>query len=338
MANNDMRLAAQQMVAPGKGILAADESTGTMNKRLQAENLDTTEEVRRQYRELIVSTPKLGDWISGVILYDETLRQSTQDGKPLYQVALDNGLTPGIKVDKGAKALAGSDDEKVTEGLDGLRERLDEYAGLGMKFTKWRAVLDIGERHPSRQAISANAHALARYAALSQEAGLVPMVEPEVLMDGDHALEAAERATTSTLRQVFDQLAEQGVELEEMILKPNMVVAGKNNPNQPSGDEIADATVRSLSRTVPPAMPGIAFLSGGQSDETATINLNAINQRGPLPWQATFSFGRGLLAPALHEWAGKAENVQQAQDVLARRAQFNAAARDGRYDPSLEKA
>ncbi|MHA6800094.1 class I fructose-bisphosphate aldolase [Bounagaea algeriensis] len=337
MPREDMRLAAQQMVAPGKGILAADESTGTMNKRLQGEGLDTTEEVRRQYRELIVSTPKLGDWISSVILFDETVRQTSQDGTPLYQLAIDNGVTPGIKVDKGAKPLAGSAEEKVTEGLDGLRERLEEYAQLGMKFTKWRAVLDIGEQRPSPRAMHANAHALARYAALSQEAGLVPMVEPEVLMDGDHSLEAAEEATTSTLRRVFDELAGQGVEFESMILKPNMVVAGKGNPVQPSEGEIADATVRALQRTVPPAVPGIAFLSGGQSDETATVNLNAINQRAPLPWQATFSFGRGLLAPALHEWAGKSENVQRAQETLAHRAQLNAAARDGRYEPGQER-
>lgn len=337
MPNDDMRLAAQQMVAPGKGILAADESTGTMDKRLQGEGLDTTEEVRRQYRELIVSTPKLGNWISCVILYDETIRQNSGNGTPLRELTVQNGVTPGIKVDKGAKPLAGSDGEKVTEGLDGLRERLEEYAELGMKFTKWRAVLDIGEQRPSFQAIRANAHALARYAALSQEAGLIPMVEPEVLMDGSHSLGAAEEATTRTLREVFDELASQNVEFEKMILKPNMVVAGKDHPSQPGSDEVADATVRALLRTVPPAVPGIAFLSGGQSDETATENLNAINQRGPLPWQATFSFGRGLLAPALHDWAGKSDNVEQAQGTLARRAQLNAAARDGSYEPALEQ-
>jgi fructose-bisphosphate aldolase class I len=337
MPSDDLRLTAQQMVAPGKGILAADESTGTMNKRLTAENLDTTEEVRRQYRQLITSTPNLGTWISCVILYDETVRQVSDDGTPLRQLAVDNGVMPGIKVDKGAKPLAGSDDEKITEGLDGLRERLDEYRELGMKFTKWRAVLDIGGGHPSFQAIRANAQALARYAALSQEAGLVPMVEPEVLMDGDHTLEQAEDATTRALREVFSELAIQNVRFEEMVLKPNMVVAGKENPNQPSTEEVADATVRALSRTVPPAVPGIAFLSGGQSDETATVNLNAINQRGTMPWQLTFSYGRGLLAPTLHDWAGKPENVQKAQETLIHRSKLNAAARDGKYDPSLEQ-
>lgn len=334
---SDLRSTAQQMVAPGKGILAADESTGTMNKRLSAENLDTTEEVRRQYRQLIAATPQLGTWISCAILYDETVRQVSDDGTPLRKLAEDNGVMPGIKVDKGAKPLAASDDEKVTEGLDGLRERLDEYRELGMKFTKWRAVLDIGGGHPTFQAIRANAQALARFAALSQEAGLVPMVEPEVLMDGDHTLEQAEDATTRTLREVFNELATQNVAFEEMILKPNMVVAGKDNPNQPSSEQVADATVRALSRTVPPAVPGIAFLSGGQSDETATVNLNAINQRGSLPWQLTFSFGRGLLAPTLHDWAGKAENVQKAQETLIHRSKLNAAARDGKYDPSLEQ-
>lgn len=338
MPSDDMRLTAQQMVASGKGILAADESTGTMNKRLEGEGLDTTEEVRRQYRELIVSTPKLGDWISGVILFDETIRQISRDATLLHQLATDNGVMPGIKVDKGAKPLAGSEGEKVTEGLDGLRDRLAEYTELGMKFTKWRAVLDISAQHPSSQTVRANAHALARYAALSQEAGLVPMVEPEVLMDGDHSLRAAEEATTHTLRRVFDELAGQNVEPEKMILKPNMVVAGTNHPNRPDKNEVADATVRALLRTVPPAVPGIAFLSGGQSDETATVNLNAINQCAPLPWQATFSFGRGLLAPTLHEWAGKSENVERAQDTLARRAQLNAAARDGRYEPASEQS
>lgn len=337
MSSNDLRRIAEQMVAPGQGILAADESTGTMDKRLRAESLDSTEEVRRQYRELIVSTPKLGKWISGVILFDETIRQSSSGGHSLRQVAVDNGVIPGIKVDKGAKPLAGSVGEKVTEGLDGLRDRLSEYADLGMKFTKWRAVLDIGSARPSVHAIRANAHALSRYAALSQEAGLVPIVEPEVLMDGDHSLRAAEEATTRTLRGVFDELAQQNVELEAMVLKPNMVVAGKDHADQPSADEVADATVRTLLRTVPPAVPGIAFLSGGQSDEMATVNLNAINQRGPLPWQVTFSFGRGLLAPTLHEWAGKSENVGRAQDILAHRAGLNAAARDGRYEAALEQ-
>ncbi|PRW64010.1 class I fructose-bisphosphate aldolase [Actinopolyspora mortivallis] len=336
MFSDDMRLIAREMVAPGKGILAADESTGTMEKRLHAVGLDSTEEVRRQYRELIVSTPGLGESISGVILFDETVRQESSAGVPLRKVAEENGILPGIKVDKGAKPLAGSDGEKITEGLDGLRDRLTEYAGMGMKFTKWRAVLDIGNGHPSDYAIHVNAHALARYAALSQEAGLVPMVEPEVLMDGDHSLEDAETATTRTLREVFEQLAKQGVELESMVLKPNMVVAGKECPRQPETEQVAEATVRTLRRTVPSAVPGIAFLSGGQGDEEATVNLNAINQLGPLPWQVTFSFGRGLLAPTLQEWVGRAENVDSAQRVLAHRARLNGAARQGRYDAELE--
>lgn len=338
MSSDDLRLIAQQMVAPGKGILAADESTGTMDKRLHAEGLESTEEVRRQYRELIVSTPELGKSISGVILYDETVRQQSAQGTPLHRVAADNGVIPGIKVDKGAKPLAGSGGEKVTEGLDGLRDRLAEYVELGMKFTKWRAVLDIGDGRPSDRCVHVNAHALGRYAALAQEAGLVPIVEPEVLMDGDHSLQAAEEATTRTLRAVFAELALQGVELEGIVLKPNMVVAGKDHPNQPSSQEVAEATVRTLKRTVPSAVPGIAFLSGGQSDETATVNLNAINQLGPLPWQVTFSFGRGLLAPALHEWAGRSENVPSAQEKLAHRGRLNAAAREGRYDAELEYA
>ncbi|WP_019854153.1 class I fructose-bisphosphate aldolase [Actinopolyspora mortivallis] len=336
MFSDDMRLIAREMVAPGKGILAADESTGTMEKRLHAVGLDSTEETRRQYRELIVSTPGLGEAISGVILFDETVRQESSGGVPLRKVAEENGILPGIKVDKGAKPLAGSDGEKITEGLDGLRDRLTEYAGMGMKFTKWRAVLDIGNGHPSDYAIHVNAHALARYAALSQEAGLVPMVEPEVLMDGDHSLEDAETATTRTLREVFEQLAKQGVELESMVLKPNMVVAGKECPRQPETEQVAEATVRTLRRTVPSAVPGIAFLSGGQGDEEATVNLNAINQLGPLPWQVTFSFGRGLLAPTLQEWVGRAENVDSAQRVLAHRARLNGAARQGRYDAELE--
>nr|WP_207630780.1 MULTISPECIES: class I fructose-bisphosphate aldolase [unclassified Actinopolyspora] len=333
-----MRLIAREMVAPGKGILAADESTGTMEKRLHAVGLDSTEEVRRQYRELIVSTPELGKSISSVILFDETVRQDSSSGVPLRKVAEDNGVLPGIKVDKGAKPLAGSDGEKITEGLDGLRDRLSEYVELGMNFTKWRAVLDIAADRPSDYAIHANAHALGRYAALSQEAGLVPMVEPEVLMDGDHSLEAAEEATVRTLREVFDELAKQRVELESMVLKPNMVVAGKDHPQQPSSADVAEATVRALKRTVPPAVPGIAFLSGGQSDEEATVNLNAINQLGPLPWQVTFSFGRGLLAPALQEWVGRSEKFDGAQRVLAHRAKLNGAAREGKYESVLEHA
>ncbi|ASU78762.1 fructose-bisphosphate aldolase class I [Actinopolyspora erythraea] len=338
MFSDDMRLIAQQMVAPGKGILAADESTGTMEKRLHAVGLDSTAEVRRQYRELIVSTPDLGSSVSGVILFDETVRQDSSSGVPLRKIAEQNGVLPGIKVDKGAKPLAGTDGEKITEGLDGLRDRLAEYAQLGMKFTKWRAVLDIGAGRPSDYAIHANAHALARYAALSQEAGLVPMVEPEVLMDGDHSLAAAEEATTRALRRVFAELAAQHVELESMVLKPNMVVAGKDHGTQPSPTEVAEATVRTLKRTVPAAVPGIAFLSGGQGDEEATVNLNAINQLGPLPWQVTFSFGRGLLAPALQEWVGRDEKFDSAQQVLAHRAKLNGAACEGRYEAQLEHA
>jgi fructose-bisphosphate aldolase class I len=337
MSYREMLTTAEQLVAPGKGILAADESTGTMSKRLRAEGLESTEEVRRQYRELIVSTPKLSNWISGVILFDETIRQSGSGGTALNEVAAHNGIIPGIKVDQGAKPLAGSPGEKVTEGLDGLRDRFAEYVDRGMKFAKWRAVFNVGSGQPSDYAIHVNAHALARYAALAQEAGLVPIVEPEVLMDGDHSLRDAEEATTRTLRQVIAELAKQGVELECTLLKPNMVVAGQDNPDQPSADEVADATVRTLRRTVPAAVAGIAFLSGGQTDERSTENLNAINQRDALPWQVTFSYGRGILSPALHEWAGKEENVGRAQEKLAHRALVNAAARDGRYEPALDE-
>ncbi|MQA08577.1 MAG: fructose-bisphosphate aldolase class I [Pseudonocardiaceae bacterium] len=336
MSIDELVTTAAALVAPGQGILAADESTGTMEKRLVAEGLESTEETRRRYRELIVSTPGLGEWISAVILFDETIRQSSKDGTPLQKVAASNNVIPGIKVDKGAKQLAAAPGEKVTEGLDGLRERLEEYVQLGAKFTKWRAVLNIGDHLPTPAGVHTNAHALGRYAALSQEAGLVPMVEPEVLMDGSHTLQRAEEVTTDVLAQVFTELRKQNVVLEGIVLKPNMVVAGAECPQQPSVDEVAEATVRALRRTVPSAVPGIAFLSGGQSDEQATVHLDAINRRGPLPWQATFSFGRALLAPTLHTWAGKDENVDAAQRVLAHRAKLNAAARQGEYDPSLE--
>ncbi|TCP56173.1 fructose-bisphosphate aldolase [Tamaricihabitans halophyticus] len=336
MSTTELAATAAAMVAPGTGILAADESTGTMEKRLVAQGLPATEEMRRQYRSLIVSTPRLGEWISGVILYDETIRQVNDEGTPLRTIAAAAGMLPGIKVDKGAKPLAGSPEEKITEGLDGLRERLAEYVSLGAKFAKWRAVLTIGEQIPSATAVHTNAHALARYAALAQEAGVVPIVEPEVLMDGAHSLERAEEVTTEVLAAVFAELRAQRVALEGIVLKPNMVVAGTDCPAQPSVAEAAEATVRTLRRTVPAAVPGIAFLSGGQSDATATAHLDAINRLGPLPWRATFSFGRALLAPALRAWAGAQENVPAAQQALAHRAELNGAASSGAYDATRE--
>ncbi len=338
MADVDLHAVAQAMVAEGKGILAADESTATMGKRLREVGLESTEETRRSYRELIVSTPNVGEWISGVILYDETLRQNATDGRPLGQVARDNGVIPGIKVDKGAKPLAGSSGETITEGLDGLRERLQEYVERGAQFAKWRAVYRLDEHRPTPVAVHTNAHALARYAALCQEAGLVPIVEPEVLMDGDHDLRRCEEATTTVLLAVFDELAKQRVALEGMVLKPNMVVSGKECPTQASASEVADATVRTLSRTVPAAVPGIAFLSGGQSDADATNHLNEINLRRPLPWRVTFSYGRALLSEALQTWAGAEGRVAEAQKTLATRARLNGAASRGEYNSEEEAA
>ncbi|HSM75581.1 MAG TPA: class I fructose-bisphosphate aldolase [Desulfobacterales bacterium] len=299
---------ARRLVAPAKGILAADESTPTIQKRFDAIGVASTAETRRAYRELLFSTAGVEAFISGVILFDETLRQTAADGRPFPELLAQKGILAGIKVDKGAKALAGFDGEKVTEGLDGLRERLKEYHDLGARFAKWRAVITIGDGRPSRCCLSANAHALARYAALCQEAGLVPIVEPEVLMDGDQDNDACFEATEATLREVFHQLAGHGVDLEGMVLKPNMVVSGKDASGRAGPEEVAEMTIACFRRTVPAAVPGIAFLSGGQDDDEATRNLDAINRlaaEGGAPWELTFSYGRGLQASPQRSWAGR---------------------------------
>jgi fructose-bisphosphate aldolase class I len=338
MADETLEAVARALVAPGKGILAADESTGTIEKRLKSIDVESTEDKRRGYREMLFTTPSLGDHISGVILYDETMRQSAKDGVPFTKVLQDAGVIPGIKVDKGAKPLAGAGAETVTEGLDGLRERLAEYRELGAKFTKWRAVIAIeGEKMPSAYCIHVNAHALGRYAALSQEAGLVPIVEPEVLMDGDHTLERCYQVTEATLQAVFSELFSQRVVYEDMLLKPNMVVSGKDCPQRATPEEVAKATIRCFKSVVPAAVPGIVFLSGGQGDEEATANLNAMNAVGPLPWQLSFSYGRALQAPSLKAWKGDDANVQAGQEALAHRARMNGAARDGSYTAEMEK-
>ena len=337
MREETLDATAQALVAPGKGILAADESTGTIEKRLKSIDVESTEETRRAYREMLFTTPGLGDHISGVILYDETIRQSTRDGVPFTKVLEDAGAIPGIKVDKGAKPLAGAEGEKVTEGLDGLRERLAEYRELGAKFTKWRAVIDIGEGLPSAYAIHVNAHALARFAALSQEAGLVPIVEPEVMMEGPHSIDRCYEVTEATLEAVFNELFSQRVVYERMLLKPNMVVSGKECPTQAGPEEVAEKTIRCFKSVVPAAVPGVVFLSGGQSDEQATANLNAINALGPQPWQLSFSYGRALQAPSLKAWRGDEANVGAGQEALAHRARLNGAARDGTYTPDMEK-
>ena len=338
MAKETLEATAHALVAPGKGILAADESTGTIEKRLKSIEVESTEDKRRDYREMLFTTPGLGDHISGVILYDETIRQAGKDGVPFTKVLEDAGVIPGIKVDKGAKPLAGAEGETVTEGLDGLRERLDEYREMGAKFTKWRAVITIeGESKPSAYCIHVNAHALARYAVLSQQAGLVPIVEPEVLMDGDHTIERCYEVTEATLEAVFNELFSQRVVYEGMLLKPNMVISGKDCPQQAGPDEVADRTIRCFRSVVPAAVPGIVFLSGGQSDEEATANLNAMNAKGPHPWQLSFSYGRALQAPSLKAWRGDDANVTAGQDALAHRARMNGAARDGSYTSDMEK-
>lgn len=331
-----MENTARALVAPGKGILAADESTGTIEKRFKAVGAACTEENRRSYRELLFTTPGLGEFISGAILFDETIRQKAADGTPLVEVLRRQGIIPGIKVDKGAKALAGFAGEKITEGLDGLRERLAEYREHGARFTKWRAVIAIGTATPTGTGLRANAHALARFAALSQEAGLVPIVEPEVLMDGAHDLARHAEVTQRALRFVFDALAEHRVRLEAMLLKPNMVLSGQDCAQQASVAEAAEATLRCMKRTVPAAVPGLVFLSGGQSDVRATEHLNAMNQLGPAPWELSFSFGRALQAPALKAWAGQFANFATVQRALLHRARCNGAARLGDYSANME--
>src|SRR5665213_67044 len=331
---------AKAMVAGDKGLLAMDESNPTCNKRFAKLGIPQTVEARRAYRELIVTTPGLGECISGVILYDETIRQQKKDGTPFLKVLGNAGIIPGIKVDTGAKDLAAHPGEKITEGLDGLRERLQEYFQMGARFAKWRAVIAIGENIPSRSCLEANSHALARYAALCQEAGLVPIVEPEVLMDGAHTLEQCRKFTEETLRNVFIQLNCQRVLLEGMILKPNMVLPGLACATQESVDEVADATVKTLLQAVPAAVPGIAFLSGGQPSELASARLNAMNVRFKthLPWALAFSFARAIQQPALEIWRGEAANVPAAQQALFHRANCNRAARRGEYSAAMENA
>ncbi len=330
---------AKALVAGDKGLLAMDESNPTCNKRFARLGIPQTAEVRRAYRELIVTTPGLGECISGAILYDETIRQQKNDGIPFAEAIIDAGIIPGIKVDAGAKDMAGHPGEKVTEGLDGLRGRLAEYSQMGARFAKWRAVIAVGDCLPSRGCIEANAHALARYAALCQEGGLVPVVEPEVLMDGEHTLERCREVTEEVLRTVFAQLYTQRVVLEGMILKPNMVLPGLSCPKQEAVEEVADATVRCLLRAVPAAVPGIAFLSGGQPAELASARLNAMNARfkSRLPWSLAFSFARAIQQPALEIWLGQDANTKEAQQALLHRARCNRVARRGEYNDEMEK-
>ena len=338
MTTQSLTDTASKLVADDKGLLAMDESSPTCNKRFAKLDIPQTVEARRAYRELIVTTPGLGECISGAILYNETIRQQKKDGTPFLKVLTDAGIIPGIKVDTGAKDLAAHPGEKITEGLDGLRDRLKEYFQMGARFAKWRAVIAVGDGIPSRGCIEANAQALARYAALCQEAGLVPVVEPEVLMDGGHTLERCCEVTEEALRTVFNQLCTQRVMFEGMILKPNMVLPGLSCPRQEPVDEVADATVRCLLRAVPAAVPGIAFLSGGQSGELASARLNAMNVRfkSRLPWALAFSFARALQQPALKIWKGKEANVLAAQQALVHRARCNRAARRGEYNAAKD--
>ena len=334
-----MEKTAQAVVAKGKGLLAIDESFPTIKKRFDAIGIESTEENRRAYRELLITAPGSADYISGMILFDETIRQSTADGTPFTRALHDQGIMPGIKVDKGAKDLAGHPGEKVTEGLDGLRDRLAEYADLGARFAKWRAVITIGDGLPGNACIEANAHALARYAALCQEAGIVPVVEPETLMDADNTVDRCYDVTLHTLKTLFGELYRQGVSLETTILKTNMVVSGKQCPEQAGIERVAELTVRCLRNAVPAALPGIVFLSGGQSAQLATQHLNAMNQAYPdLPWPLSFSYGRALQEPALKLWAGQAANVDTAVKALLHREKCNSLACLGQYSETLEKA
>ena len=324
------------LVAAGKGILAADESFPTIQKRFAAINIESTEENRRAYREMLLTTRGIEEFISGVILFDETIRQKTSDGTLFTDALSRKGIIPGIKVDAGTVSMPGHQGEKITQGLDGLRERLNKYRDQGARFAKWRAVITIGPNIPSRACIQANAHQLALYAALTQEAELVPIVEPEVLMDGGHDIATCEETTNATLATVFSALRDYGVSLEGMLLKPNMVVAGKRSPRQASIAEAAEATIRTLQRTVPAAVPGIVFLSGGQSPELATEHLNAMNVRGPHPWELSFSFGRALQDKALKTWKGSVSNVAAAQKEFFHRATCCGAARYGTYSEKME--
>jgi fructose-bisphosphate aldolase class I len=338
---NELHETARELLADNRGILAADESSGTIEKRFDSISLESTEENRRAYRDMLFTTPGLEEFVSGVILYDETIRQSASDGTAFAKLLAEKGIVPGIKVDTGAKPLAGAPGETVTEGLDGLRERLQEYKELGARFAKWRAVITIGDGLPTSYCIHTNAHALGRYAALCQEAGIVPIVEPEVLMDADNDIETCYRATSRTLHAVFHELYHQRIDLEGMLLKPNMVISGKGSPTQASAEEVAEWTIKCFREHVPAGVPGIVFLSGGQSDEQASQNLNAINllshSLGPQPWVLSFSYGRALQAPALKAWGGEAANVEAGQSYLALRARNNSAAVAGRYSAEMEE-
>jgi fructose-bisphosphate aldolase, class I len=333
----DLAETANALVAEGKGILAADESDGTIKKRFDSIGVESTEDNRRAYRELLFATSGAEDYISGVILFDETIRQSASDGTPFPKLLESKGVIPGIKVDKGAKPLALTEGETITEGLDGLRERLAEYRELGARFAKWRATYSIAADLPSEYCVWTNAHALARYAALCQEAGLVPIVEPEVLQDGTHTLEQSKKATGRVLQALYTELHDQRIDYRGTLLKPNMVLSGYDASDRAGADEVAEATLECFYEHVPAAVPGIVFLSGGQTDEDATAHLNAMNARGPHPWQLSFSYGRALQAPALKAWGGKPENVEAAQRAYYHRAKMNGAARTGMYAPEMER-
>jgi fructose-bisphosphate aldolase, class I len=335
---DELRRTAQAMVAEGKGILAMDESHGSCEKRFKSVGVEFSEEMRRQYRQLLLTTPGLEEYVNGPILFDETIRQKTDDGTPFVKVIQDKGMIPGIKVDKGAHPLAGSPKEKVTEGLDGLRSRIEEYYGMGARFAKWRAVITIGKDIPSRQCYEANAHAMARYAALCQEGGLVPIVEPEVLIDGDHEFETCEAVTEEIHRELFSQLYRHKVWLSGAVLKTSMVISGKECPQRAGVEEVAERTVQTLLRTVPAALAGVVFLSGGQSPEESTAHLNAMNRkyRGKLPWPLSFSYARAIQEPALKFWKGNSANVEGAQRLVYQRAKFNGLAALGQYSEEME--
>ena len=337
MPANELHETARALVAEGKGILAADESDSTIKKRFDSIGVESTEENRRGYRDLLFTTDGVQDYISGVILFDETIRQSSADGTPFPELLESKGIVPGIKVDSGAKPLALAEGETVTEGLDDLRDRLAEYRDIGARFAKWRAVFSIGPATPSRYCVAVNAHALARYAALCQEAGIVPIVEPEVLMDGTHTVERAYHVTSRVLNAVYTELFDQRIDLEGTLLKPNMVLSGYEASDRAGVEDVAEWTLRCFYKHVPAAVPGIVFLSGGQSDEDATAHLNAMNKRGRHPWQLSFSYGRALQAPALKAWLGKPENVEAAQRAYYHRAKMNGAARTGMYAPEMER-
>jgi fructose-bisphosphate aldolase class I len=334
---NDLETTARALVAEGKGILAADESDSTIKKRFDSIDVESSEENRRAYRDLLFTTEGAEAYISGVILYDETIRQSSADGTPFPKLLAARGIIPGIKVDMGAKPLANAEGETITEGLDGLRARLEEYYALGARFAKWRATYSIGGGKPSEYCVWTNAHALARYAALCQEAGIVPIVEPEVLQDGTHTIEESAKATGRVLQAVYTELHDQRVHFEGTLLKPNMVLSGYEAAQRAGVDEVAERTLEVFYRHIPAAVPGVVFLSGGQSDEDATAHLSAMNKRGPHPWALSFSYGRALQAPALKAWGGKPENVQAAQQAYYRRAKLNSAASTGMYAPEMER-